>query len=433
MRRLLVLYGSETGCAEDVAHRITREARRRHFIVEVTSMDDYDRKKLAFEELVVFVCSTTGQGEEPGNMKAFWKFLLRKSLPPDALSSLKFNFPAKKLYKRLLQLGGTALLPRGDGDDQHYLGLDGTLEPWISLLWSTVDLAFPLPTGLECTPDPSFILDFAPDLMPVPTQFKDVLQMTVVENTRITSKSHFQDIRLLRLRARSALSFSPADVAVIHAKNTREDVQEFIDHFQWRDIADKPFRLKQNRQGNVDVPFPRYLPEVLTIRTLLEEYLDVFGAPRRYFFEILSYFASDPLHADKLKEFSSAVGQEELFNYCLKPRRTCFEVLQDFTSVKIPVNYLMDCFQPIRSRSYSISNSLSVHPEEIDLVIGIVKYRTKLAVPRTGVCSKWRRSANAVIEGFLYVTALDINPSDLHRNGDRNRTDTKLTAAPYSN
>ena len=42
-RSLVVLYGSQTGTAEDVARRVGREARRRHFTTTVTSMDDYDR------------------------------------------------------------------------------------------------------------------------------------------------------------------------------------------------------------------------------------------------------------------------------------------------------------------------------------------------------------------------------------------------------
>lgn len=34
----------------------------------------------------------------------------------------RFNFVAKKLHRRLLQLGGSALLPVCLGDDQHELG-----------------------------------------------------------------------------------------------------------------------------------------------------------------------------------------------------------------------------------------------------------------------------------------------------------------------
>ena len=45
-RRLLVLYGSQTGTAQDVAERIDRDGRRRHFSVEVYPMDEYDKVSL---------------------------------------------------------------------------------------------------------------------------------------------------------------------------------------------------------------------------------------------------------------------------------------------------------------------------------------------------------------------------------------------------
>lgn len=46
--------------------------------------------QLLYEPLVVFVCATTGQGDEPDNMKKAWRMLLRKSLPPDSLCLVKF-------------------------------------------------------------------------------------------------------------------------------------------------------------------------------------------------------------------------------------------------------------------------------------------------------------------------------------------------------
>ena len=128
-RKLTILYGSQTGTAQDMAEKIYRESKMCHFVGPVKSMDQYDVKNLIDESIVVFVCSTTGQGDEPDNMKAFWKFLLRKSLPSNSLSSMhfavlglgdssysKFNFVAKRLNKRLLQLGATSLLPIGE----HY-------------------------------------------------------------------------------------------------------------------------------------------------------------------------------------------------------------------------------------------------------------------------------------------------------------------------
>ena len=64
-------------------------------------------------------------------------------------SYTKFNFAAKRLHKRLLQLGAQALQPLGLGDDQHYLGYDGAADPWIETLWSKLLLLYPLPRGVQ--------------------------------------------------------------------------------------------------------------------------------------------------------------------------------------------------------------------------------------------------------------------------------------------
>ncbi|RHZ61877.1 hypothetical protein Glove_345g36 [Diversispora epigaea] len=165
-RQLLILYGSQTGYAQDIAERIERQARRRLFKTRLFSMDSYDRTNLINEELVIFICSTTGQGDEPDNMRKFWKFLLRKNLPNDILNQLRFavfglgdssyvkyNWPAKKLHKRLTQLGGQSLLSRGEGDDQHYLGVDGTFDPWLEELWKILMEKYPLPPNAEVMPD----------------------------------------------------------------------------------------------------------------------------------------------------------------------------------------------------------------------------------------------------------------------------------------
>lgn len=62
---------------------------RFHFYGPVRAMDDYPVSQLIYEVIVIFVCSTTGQGEEPDNMKQFWRFLLRKNLPPDSLLGMR--------------------------------------------------------------------------------------------------------------------------------------------------------------------------------------------------------------------------------------------------------------------------------------------------------------------------------------------------------
>lgn len=42
-RTIVILYGSETGCAQDIAENLSRQARRRQFRTRVFAMDDYDK------------------------------------------------------------------------------------------------------------------------------------------------------------------------------------------------------------------------------------------------------------------------------------------------------------------------------------------------------------------------------------------------------
>lgn len=104
----------------------------------------------------MFVAATCGQGDAPLNMSANWRRLLMKDLSDALLANVsvavvglgdssyeKYNFAAKRLFRRLLQLGATALCELALADDQHPLGIEGILGPWCDVFWRTVgDSAF---------------------------------------------------------------------------------------------------------------------------------------------------------------------------------------------------------------------------------------------------------------------------------------------------
>lgn len=226
-RRLLILYGSQTGTAQDTAERLGREAKRRWFSVKLCALDDYPVKELITEQLAIFVCATTGQGDPPDNMKMFWRFLMRKNLPADSLSSLhyavlglgdssyqKFNFVAKKLHKRLEQLGGHAVIRPGLSDEQHDLGQDAVIDPWSSELWEELLQLSPLPPGqtiisADVRPASRYRAVFTNEAKTAktatppcgdekPSQGRPFLA-PLIANDRVTAPDHFQDVRLVRL------------------------------------------------------------------------------------------------------------------------------------------------------------------------------------------------------------------------------------------
>ncbi|KAJ1649970.1 NAPDH-dependent diflavin reductase [Dispira simplex] len=428
---ILILYGSQTGCAEDVALRIGREARRRHFQPEIMALDDLPKSRLGEPTLAIFVCSTTGQGEEPDNMKSFWRFLLRKSLPENTLANLeftvfglgdssyaKFNFPARKIYRRVVQLGGRCFYPSGEGDDQHYLGIDGMLDPWLRGLWETLLSKYPLPSDCPIVPESvqpeaSFrveLMGSVPESQQVasdPHYPSNVVYMDMVKNQRITSSDHFQDVRHIILRRSSQSSspvvFQPGDTAQLFPRNIPSEVQEFLTQMNWVEIADQPLVVHPNLAG---IQLPPYLPNPTTLRTLFECYFDIYSVPRRSFFEMLAYFTDDPMETEKLREFCSTEGQDDLYAYSHRVRRTIVEVLRDFKSHHIPLDYLFDIFPDIRPRAFSIASSLHAHPDEIHLTIGIVEYWTKLSTQRRGVCTKWLKALDPAMNSITLPVTL---------------------------
>lgn len=61
---------------------------------------------------------------------------------------MNYNTVAKKLDRRLLALGATAVCERGLGDDQHPNGYEAALDPWLRSLWTNVRQQHPLSRGI---------------------------------------------------------------------------------------------------------------------------------------------------------------------------------------------------------------------------------------------------------------------------------------------
>ncbi|THU69024.1 hypothetical protein C4D60_Mb08t09990 [Musa balbisiana] len=80
-----------TGNAMDAAERVGREAERGGCpSVQVLPIDHFDVSCLPDEEIVIFVVSTTGQGDIPDSMKVFWRFLLQRNLSNQWLEGLHY-------------------------------------------------------------------------------------------------------------------------------------------------------------------------------------------------------------------------------------------------------------------------------------------------------------------------------------------------------
>ncbi|KAF2218716.1 hypothetical protein BDZ85DRAFT_207516 [Elsinoe ampelina] len=379
-RSALVLYGSETGNAQDVAEEIGRLTERLRFETVVLDLDSIEIRDLLKYTVVIISISTTGQGEFPQNARAFWKTLLSSRLKPGILRRVRFssfglgdssypryNVVHRMLHGRLLQLGAQSFCQRGEGNEQHPEGHSADFRTWILDLRQNLEKHFPLPEGQDIIPEKTFIepkwkLQLAPvaksmsngtsepakaygnpdeSLIPI----RDVVLADLTSNARLTPSDHFQDVRLMDLSLHAQISYSAGAVAVIYPKNFPKDVDDFINEQGWSSVADLPIQLVPTASNTSQIsPSPlRHIelrPET-TLRTLLTNNLDILSIPRRSFFSSLAYFTrcgteDEQYQQERIMELANPELIDELWDYTTRPRRTILEIMPEFTSIKIP-------------------------------------------------------------------------------------------------
>ena len=71
-RSLLVLFGSQSGNAEDVASKVGKAASKYGLEAIVKGMDEVTVSDLANQKRIMICCSTWGEGEQPDNAEDLW-------------------------------------------------------------------------------------------------------------------------------------------------------------------------------------------------------------------------------------------------------------------------------------------------------------------------------------------------------------------------
>lgn len=399
---LTVVYGLETGTAEDTARVLANRLRRSGEDPLVVPMDGLEPARLLATTVLLVVVLTTGQGDVPRNGRKLWRMLLSRLLPGNVLRHLRFltfgigdssyphfNYAAKKVHARLLQLGAAELAPRAEADELLPQGVEAYYGEWEALVTGALGLG-------EMVADETVL----PPINPVSVggewgvftkqrvHSSTTLVSGLVSLTRTTPDTHFQDVRRVVLTdpARS-LAYVPGDTVGLYPQNDSGDVQLLITNQGWEDIADAPLAI-----GGPQIELEGGWVPQLTLRRLLTHHLDIMLVPRRSFFSLVWRFAGEERERERLQEFSQIELVEDLYNYANRPRRSILEVVLEFDSLRLPLEHLVDLFPTIKPRLFSIASAPS--SGQVELAVAMVEYRTILRRIRKGVCSRWLKSLN---------------------------------------
>ncbi|MDO4683669.1 MAG: sulfite reductase subunit alpha [Lautropia sp.] len=120
---VLMVYASQSGSAESLAHRSAQQLRQRGIPVsQIIPLQDLDADRLKQGSLALFVVSTTGEGNAPDNAAIFVDTVMSAHLmPPKDGESSWLHLPS-------LQYG---LLALGDRSYMNFCGFGRQLDEWL--------------------------------------------------------------------------------------------------------------------------------------------------------------------------------------------------------------------------------------------------------------------------------------------------------------
>ena len=429
---VFILYGSETGNAEELAGRACRTLKNRGLTAKVKSFYEVGVEDVAAMRNVIIFCSTAGQGEFPGNTKDFWAALRQANPEEKPFENVNvatfglgdscyvfFNVAALNLHKRFLELGATEVMSVGMGDDCDDDKFETAFADWFPEYLLAVKA--PEEQNVVETPDASVyqVVD-RPAAEIKPCLHMGTRHIKLVENRRITPTDYDVEVRHLEFDLSGTdMKYALGDSLAIWPQNDPVEVDKFCMHYGYnpnRWVQIRPVGTESN--AKYDVLFKNDI----TVRQLFVECLDFAGKPTRGFYDGLWKHCKDPNEKESARKLLTTDEGKCQVKGWLKSSLTFFDVMKIFPSIMPSLEEMIDLLPLIRCRYYSIASCQKfVGEDKLQLCVGIVDWMNPQGALRTGEATGTIRrfaqigeSLSHTVCGAIKATAFNLPPTDLH-------------------
>ena len=372
----LILYGTETGNAKKVATGLLTSFKKAKIKAKVAVVFEYDVKKLAKEDLVLFIISTQGEGELPQNAKAFY----------DKLNSSKENLSHLKY----------AVFALGDSSYPLFCEAGNLIETLfekkqaqkiLPLVKSDVDF---VPVAQKWEQDLQLVFQkwqsnsvvenrvlSVPSLLTSSSEkeskkiYKGNIFHKIILNDRGSNKETYH----IEIAANEKVEYQSGDALGIIAKNSKTDIDKIIHFFQ--EDENRFLTLKDETKT---------LYDWLKIRNIK-------GLSKNYIAKIADLVNQNYYFPKEQKEIERA----DLIDVLTQ--------IPAFSTLKI--DSILEILLPIAPRLYSISSSSETHQNdedkgEVHLTVALDKFKVENQL-KTGLASQFLADFPLETEFDFYI------------------------------
>jgi len=372
-----VLYGSQTGTAESCAKQLGKAAKSRGYQANVAELDAVSPAELANTSLAMIVCSTHGEGDMPENAEAFWQALNAADAPRleglsyavlglgDTNYADTFCQAARELDERFDALGASRIAERVDCDVDYDDDFDAWQDNVLGMVGDFVEGATAAEGESEA--DVPVGATFTPVKVNRPLHDRrNPFPAELLANAELNGDGSDKDVRHIGLALHgSGLNYEVGDALPIRPRNCPEVVEELLAALG--SSGSEAVRL----EGGAQVPF----------RKALSECVEIGEVPMPLCQAVTEQLGAGAFTA-LLNGDTPADGKWSTWAY---GRDVC-DVLRRFPKATFTPEELLDLLRPLQPRLYSIASSPAMHPGEVHLTVGTVRYHSH-GRDRKGVCS----------------------------------------------
>jgi len=361
-RVINILYGTQTGTSESVAHDAADVAKTHGLNPIVKSMDELEIAEMVAMKCLLIITSTYGEGQMPDNAQMLWDAATSEEAPRfenTQYSILALGDTSYDLFcqagidwdQRLEALGATRIYQRIDCD----VDFEELAENWISSV-------IPLMSDGSTV---NLVDNESPVNNKRQYSRKNPFPATMTLNKVITAENSSKETRHYEISiAGSGLSYEAGDALCVIPTNCPELVEAIIRAIGCNGDEDEPVN-----------------GELMILREALQTHFEIKLPSKELIVEIAKRSGNQVLN-----ELLVSNDKDKLNDYLWG--RDSLDLLLENPKIEFSAAEFIALLKPLQHRAYSIASSGKMYPENVHLTVASVRYQAQ-GREHKGVCSTY--------------------------------------------